>query len=170
MDLPFSTFALASRPAMGSGPAGAAAVGAALPAAGSPILMALSCGRSPCTSALPTRPAAMKVMPAVRTAAKALFSSSEFIGDGVLGNATDEWHRAPGGHGRQPHRDITEAANLATHPGGDWAAEMPPQKGKAGPRSRGAPALSGGPASRALSGYCRIGAGASILVMAFSSG
>src|SRR4051812_22049109 len=187
MPLPFSTLAFASRPAMGSGPAGAAA-GAPAGAAGSPILMALSCGRSPCTRTLPSWPAAMKVMPAVRTAAKALFSSSEFIGDGVLGNATDEWHRAPGGHGRQPHRDITEAAQVATHPGGEWRPEkaiVRPLGGsaelaRAGPRRSGAPALSGrpipggpvsgGPASRAVPDHCRIGGGASMLVTAFSSG
>src|SRR3954468_18100069 len=95
----------------------------------------------------------MKVMPAVRTAAKALFSSSELIGDGVLGNATDEWHRAPVGHGRQPRMDITEAAKVATHPGGDWGAEWPPgtpgkDKGRAPPRRDTGP-FQGGPANRA---------------------
>jgi hypothetical protein len=69
--------------------------------------------------------------------------------------------------------DITEAAKVATHPGGDWRAEKPPRapgigKGRAPPRRDTGPVLAArrtGPGS-----YCLIGAGASILVTAFSSG
>ena len=53
-------------------------------AATSPIWMALSCGRSTCTSARPTSPVTMKAMPAVRTAENALLTSKLAMPDATL--------------------------------------------------------------------------------------
>ena len=63
-------------------------------AATSPICMALSCGRSTCTSPRPTSPVTMKAMPAVRTAANALLTSMLAMPDAILAAAGTRAGRA----------------------------------------------------------------------------